>query len=63
VVATGVGVDVGSAPEFGGDNDEGILEETAVVEVGDEAGEAFVEGFAAFGDGDEVGVVGIPTAE
>ncbi len=63
MVATDVLVDVGRAAELGGEHDERVLEQAAVVEVADEGGEALVERFAALGHGDEVGIVRVPAAE
>jgi hypothetical protein len=63
VVTTDVLIDVRGAAELGGEHDEGILEETAIMEVAQEGGEPLVEGFAALRHGDEVGIVGVPTAE
>src|SRR5262249_39665786 len=63
VVAAGVLVDLGSAPELAPDDDGDVLVEAAGVEVLDEGGEGAVELGDALGIGAEVIAVGVPAPE
>jgi hypothetical protein len=63
VVAAVIAIDARSASEFGGEDDEGLVEKSALVKIGDQGGECTVDCGCTIGDRGEVVVVGVPTAE
>ncbi len=63
MVAAGVGVDGGCAAEFAHPDDERFIEHAALLEIGNQSCERFVDGFGQLGGAAEIVLVGIPPVE
>jgi len=60
VIAAFVRVDFRRASELGGEDDKGVVEQTAAVEIVEQGGKSLVEDLRLFREVDEIRIVGIP---